>query len=56
MKVAGQTPAIRHGEVLVADSEQIEGWRNIGQGDAVLFWIVFAGAARRPGLSFRGVT
>jgi hypothetical protein len=42
VKVAGQAPAVRHGEVLVADSAQIESWRNIGQGDAVLFWIVAA--------------
>jgi XRE family transcriptional regulator, regulator of sulfur utilization len=45
VRVADQTPAVRRGEVLVADSERIEGWRNIGQGDAVLFWIVVAGAA-----------
>ena len=45
VKVAGQTPAIRHGEVLVADSEQIEGWRNLGQSEAVLFWIVVAPGA-----------
>ena len=42
VKVAGQTPAVRHGEVLVADSEQIEGWRNLGQSETVLFWIVSA--------------
>lgn len=46
VKVGGQTPAIRHGEVLVADTEQIEGWRNIGQTEAVLFWIVLAGSHR----------
>jgi transcriptional regulator with XRE-family HTH domain len=40
--VAGQTPAIRHGEVLVADAEQVTGWRNLGQTDAELFWIVCA--------------
>lgn len=40
VRVAGQTPAIRHGEVLVADSDRIEGWRNLGQAEAVLFWIV----------------
>jgi transcriptional regulator with XRE-family HTH domain len=40
LQVAGQTPAVRHGEVLVADSEQVEGWRNLGQTEAVLFWIV----------------
>jgi transcriptional regulator with XRE-family HTH domain len=46
VKVAGQTPALRHGEVLVAASERIEGWRNLGQGEAVLFWVVFAGSPR----------
>ncbi len=40
IEIAGQTPAIRHGEVLVADSEQVEAWRNLGQSEAVLFWIV----------------
>jgi transcriptional regulator with XRE-family HTH domain len=43
VKVAGQTPAIRHGEVLVADSERVEGFRNLGQTEAVLFWIVVRG-------------
>jgi transcriptional regulator with XRE-family HTH domain len=38
--IAGQTPAIRHGEVLVADSEQVAAWRNLGQAEAVLLWIV----------------
>jgi hypothetical protein len=46
VRVAGQTPALRHGEVLVAASERIEGWRNLGQGEAVLFWVVFAGSPR----------
>jgi transcriptional regulator with XRE-family HTH domain len=44
VQVAGQTPAIRHGEVLVADTQQIAGWRNLGQTEAELFWIVYAGA------------
>ena len=43
VRVAGQTPAIRHGEVLVAGSERIEGVRNLGQSEAVLFWIVVSG-------------
>jgi transcriptional regulator with XRE-family HTH domain len=43
VKVAGQTPAVRHGEVLVAGSERIDGVRNLGQAEAVLFWIVVAG-------------
>jgi transcriptional regulator with XRE-family HTH domain len=41
IRTPGQTPALRHGEVLVADSDQIDGWRNLGQAEAVLFWIVF---------------
>ena len=35
-------PAVRHGEVLVADSETIAGWRNLGAAEAELFWIVSA--------------
>jgi transcriptional regulator with XRE-family HTH domain len=42
VQVAGQTPAVRHGEVLVADSETIAGWRNLGSAEAELFWIVSA--------------
>ena len=41
---------VRHAEVLVADSEQVEAWRNLGQSEAVLFWIVAlpARAAQLP--------
>ena len=39
VEVAGQTPAVRHGEVLVGDGERVTGWRNIGHGEATLFWI-----------------
>jgi transcriptional regulator with XRE-family HTH domain len=47
--VAGQTPAVRYGEVLVADSERVDGWRNLGQAEAVLFWIVIPpGHTTRP--------
>lgn len=42
VRVAGQTPAIRHGEVLVADSQRIDGWHNFGQTEAVFFWITTA--------------
>jgi transcriptional regulator with XRE-family HTH domain len=44
VRVAGLTPAVRHGEVLVADTERVEGWRNLGQSEAVLFWIVISSA------------
>jgi transcriptional regulator with XRE-family HTH domain len=42
VQVAGLTPAVRHGEVLVADPERVERWRNLGQSDALLFWIVIS--------------
>jgi transcriptional regulator with XRE-family HTH domain len=42
IQIAGGTPAVRSGEVLVADSERVEGWRNLGQTEAVLFWIVIS--------------
>jgi transcriptional regulator with XRE-family HTH domain len=45
--VGGHTPAVRHGEILVAASEQVTGWRNLGQAEGLLFWIVF-GEARSP--------
>jgi len=50
IQVAGQTPAVRHGEVLVADSQLVEGWRNLGQTEAELFWIV---AVPAPAAQFR---
>ena len=40
--VDDRTPAIRDGEVLVADASRIQGWRNLGDREAVLFWIVVA--------------
>jgi transcriptional regulator with XRE-family HTH domain len=40
VEVGGQTPAVRAGEVLVAPSSRIEAWRNIGQTEAMLFWMV----------------
>jgi transcriptional regulator with XRE-family HTH domain len=48
VQVAGQTPAVRSGEVLVAASDRVEGWRNIGQTEASLFWIVQPLAGRGP--------
>ncbi|WP_053225779.1 helix-turn-helix domain-containing protein [Solirubrobacter soli] len=42
VQVAGQSPAVRHGEVLIADSECVAGWRNLGAVEAELFWIVSA--------------
>lgn len=45
VEVAGQTPAVRAGEVLVAAANRIEGWRNIGQTDAMLFWLLLPAVA-----------
>jgi transcriptional regulator with XRE-family HTH domain len=42
VQVGGHTPGVRHGEVLVADSERVEQWRNVGHGEARLFWIVLS--------------
>jgi len=53
VQIAGQTPGVRQGEVLVADSERVEGWRNIGHGEAMLFWIVISPMSTgRPHRSF----
>ena len=50
VQIAGQTPAVRHGEVLVAESSRVEGWRNLGTAEAVLFWVVVPhGHAPRAG-------
>lgn len=40
--VAGQTPTLRHGEVLTTDAARLTAWRNLGQAEASLFWIVTA--------------
>src|SRR5262249_44787355 len=40
VEVGGLTPALRVGEVLVAPAGRIEAWRNIGQTEAMLFWMV----------------
>jgi hypothetical protein len=40
--VGDQTPAIRDGEVLLAECSRVDGWRNLGDRDAALFWIVVA--------------
>lgn len=40
VQVGALAPAVRHGEVLVAESNRVEAWRNLGDREAVLFWIV----------------
>lgn len=39
-------PVIRRGEVVLTDAERVRGWRNLGRGDAMLFWIVVPTPAR----------
>jgi hypothetical protein len=48
VRIGGGTPTVRAGEVLVADSDRVEGWRNLAQSEAELFWIVV-----RPELTAR---
>jgi transcriptional regulator with XRE-family HTH domain len=48
VSVTGQTPAVGPGDVLVADPDRIEGWRNLGLGEAVAFWIVARGLGQAP--------
>jgi transcriptional regulator with XRE-family HTH domain len=40
VQIAGGNPGVRAGEVLVAEGDRVEGWRNLAQAEAVLFWIV----------------
>ena len=49
VQLAGQTPTVRPGEVLVVAADRVEGWRNIAQTEAMLFWIVQARASGGPG-------
>ena len=42
-----QKPTLRDGEVLLAERERVEGWRNLGDREAVLFWVVIA-TGREP--------
>lgn len=42
VQVGDQRPAIRDGEVLLADCANVNGWRNLGDREAVLFWIAIA--------------
>lgn len=56
VQIARRTPALRSGEVLVADTDRVDGWRNIGQSEAVLFWIVIAPPRSRPARGLIGKT
>src|SRR3954467_5097474 len=36
----GGRPVLRRGETLLAERSAVLGWRNLGEGDAMLFWIL----------------
>jgi hypothetical protein len=38
--LASGRPVLRAGETLLADDEPMTGWRNLGAGEATLFWIL----------------
>ena len=38
--LAEQAPTLRHGEVLITDAARVTAWRNLGQAEASLFWMV----------------
>ena len=42
VRAGDQTPAIRDGEVLLADCAAVRDWRNLGDREAIRFWIVVA--------------
>src|SRR6202012_1438135 len=44
--IGAQTPAVGGGEGRAVGAERLDGWRNIGQTEAALFWIVVPGSAR----------
>jgi transcriptional regulator with XRE-family HTH domain len=44
IQLGDHRPVIRDGEVLVADSARVDGWRNLGERAAAFFLIVRAGA------------
>jgi transcriptional regulator with XRE-family HTH domain len=40
IELGDRRAALRAGEALVADGRSITGWRNVGEGEAMLFWIL----------------
>ena len=41
------TPSLRQGDALTCEASRVTGWRNLGDGDALLFWTVVPPAAER---------
>ena len=40
-------PVLRSGEALIAESSRVEGWRNLADRDALVFWVL-RDASGRP--------
>ncbi len=40
VRLSGGQPVLRGGEALLADSSRIEGWRNLSDREALVFWIL----------------
>lgn len=40
VELATGRPVLRGGEALVADASGVTGWRNLGDGEAVVFWVL----------------
>ena len=46
VQLTGGQPVLRGGEALLAESSRIEGWRNLSDREALVFWILRDDAAR----------
>lgn len=56
VQLGDQTPTLRDGEVLLAEGAHVDGWRNLGDREAVVFWIVIAQPREpRPSAHRRGL-
>ncbi len=40
VQLASGTPVLRQGEALIADKSGVSGWRNLGDRDALVFWVL----------------
>ena len=40
VRLASGSPVLRQGEALIADRSGVAGWRNLGDREAVAFWIL----------------
>jgi quercetin dioxygenase-like cupin family protein len=40
IELGDRRAALRAGEALVAEASSITGWRNVGESEAMLFWIL----------------